>query len=382
MTPVTSPGQPGPLKVLIAGAGVAGLEAAFALHALAADRVEVRLVAPTDEFVYRPMAVGEPFNLGEPQRYPLSELAERAGAELIGASVSAVDADRRVALTDSGAELPYDALLVALGTSSHRRYDHVTTVDDTRLDELLHGLVQDVEEGYVHRLAFIIPAPIPWPLPAYELALMTAERAWDMQAKIKVTIITPEGAPLEVFGARASQQVTELLAKRGIDVITSGSCNVLDAKTVLVHPGERRIEVDRIIALPELRGPALPGLPHDSAGFLAVDAYGRVTGAEAVWAVGDCTDYPVKQGGLAAQQADNAAQSIAARSGAGGPSQPFAPVLTGVLLTGDAPLRLDAGTDDNGTRSGLAGVIDASRVPKIAARYLGPYLAEKTTSQA
>ena len=42
------------------------------------------------------------------------------------------------------------------------------------------GLLRDVEEGYAKRLAFVVPAGAVWPLPAYELALMTAGEARAM----------------------------------------------------------------------------------------------------------------------------------------------------------------------------------------------------------
>ena len=58
----------GRFSVLIAGGGVAGLEALLALRDLAGDRVDLRLLAPEAEFVYRPMAVGEPFGRGRPDR--------------------------------------------------------------------------------------------------------------------------------------------------------------------------------------------------------------------------------------------------------------------------------------------------------------------------
>jgi sulfide:quinone oxidoreductase len=383
--PGPGPGPPeaGPLNVLIAGAGVAGLEAAFALRELAGDRVVVKLLAPNDEFVYRPMTVGEPFNLGWAERYSLSGLADTAGAELVQGALSEVDAERRVALTDSGVELPYDALLIGLGANLHRRYDHVTSVDDGRMDDVLHGLVQDVEEGYVHRLAFVVPAPIPWPLPAYELALMTAERAWDMQADLTITIVTPEVAPLSVFGESASQEVAHLLARRGIEVITSAYCEIPKAKTIHVHPGDRTLEVDRIVALPQLVGPGLSGLPRDATGFLAVDEYGRVKGVRAVWAAGDCTDFPVKHGGIAAQQADTAAGSIAARAGAAVEAQPFEPVVEGLLLTGGKPMRLGAEALGAGNaRSELAGLLGSSQTQKIAARYLAPHLLEDVAMRA
>lgn len=367
----------GRLGVLVAGAGVAGLEAVFALRELAGDRVDLTLLAATDEFVYRPMSVGEPFAAGVAKRYPLSGLARDAGAELVRDGLSEVDVQRRVVLTSSGVELRYDALLVGLGASVHRRYEHVTSVDDARMDELLHGLVQDVEGGYVRRLAFVVPAPMPWPLAVYELALMTAERAWDMQADIAITILTPEPAPLAVFGEGVSQGLARVLAKRGIEVITSASCEIPTAKTINVHPGDRTLEVDRIVALPELRGPAVPGLPHDATGFIPVDEHARVRGVDGVWAAGDATDGPVKHGGIAAQQADVAAQSIAAHAGAPLEPQQFPAVIEGLLLTGDKPLHLRAEIT-NGGLSELTEVLRSSRIPKITARYLTPHLPDHT----
>ena len=55
---------------------------------------------------------------------------------------------------------------------------------------------------------------------------------------------------------------------------------------------------------------------------------------EDVFAAGDIANFPIKQGGLAAQQADAAAEAIAAEAGAQVDPQPFKPVLRGILLTG------------------------------------------------
>jgi sulfide:quinone oxidoreductase len=175
------------LRVLIAGAGVAGLEAAFALRELAGDRVQVTLLAPVDEFVARPLSVGEPFHSSHARRYPLATLGSDAGAVLVRDTLTHVDTSRRVARTASGAELSYEALIACPGATTQPAFAHGTTVDDARIDELLHGLVQDLEAGYVKRLAIVIPAPMPWPLPGYELALMSSGRAWDAHAVAHIT---------------------------------------------------------------------------------------------------------------------------------------------------------------------------------------------------
>jgi sulfide:quinone oxidoreductase len=108
-------GMARPLHVLIAGAGVAALEATLALRAEAADRVDIELLAPDTEFVYRPKAVAEPFSQGEVRRFPVARLAELAGARLTPGTLERVDLDRRRVATADGGAVEFDVLLVALG---------------------------------------------------------------------------------------------------------------------------------------------------------------------------------------------------------------------------------------------------------------------------
>ena len=79
-------------RVLIAGGGVAAVEAALTLQGLARELVEVELVAPEPRFWYRPLAVAEPFGLGEAQSFDLADLAQRAGALFTLGSITRVDA--------------------------------------------------------------------------------------------------------------------------------------------------------------------------------------------------------------------------------------------------------------------------------------------------
>ena len=374
MQPHTSSRRP--LKVIIAGGGVAGLEAAFALRELAADRVAVTVIAPGGEFVYRPLSIGEPFSSSRAERYPLGPLLGAAGAGLVHDTLSSVDPGRCLVRTGSGAEFSYDALVVAVGASRQPVYEHATNLDDRRMDELLHGMVQDIESGYTRRLAIIVPRAMPWPFPAYELALLASERAWDAQSGLDVTLLTPEHAPLEAFGTRASRVVGELLSKRRIAVVTSADCEVPRSGMVIVRPGTRAVTAERIVALPALVGPDIDGLPSDGGGFIPVDEYGRVSGAERVWAAGDGTDQPIKHGGLAARLADTVAQSIAELSGVALEVEPFRPVLEGVLMTGSTARYLRA-TPATATSDGESVCIELTAdaaSPKIAARYLGPRL--------
>ncbi len=363
-------------RVLIAGGGVAALETAFALQDLAPDRVSCTLLAPSSEFTVRAQTIAEPFSRGIAERYPLAELAAAAGAELTVGSLTGVDTTRRVARTDDGSEIAYDALLIATGAIANPRYEHTTTVDDAHMDALLHGLVQDVEQGYLRRLAIVIPVPPPWPLPAYELALMTSERAWDMQTELTVTLLTPERRPLEAFGEAVSDALGTLLRERHIEVVTSAHCEVPSSKTVRVHPSGRIVEADRIVALPQLRGPQIDGLPCDGGGFIPVDRFGRVPGVECVWAAGDVTDSSIKQGGLAAGLADVAAHGIARLAGARVEVQPYIPVLQGVLMTGGTPryLRARPAWSTAEAESIWTELDPGMAPPKVSAHYLMPQL--------
>jgi sulfide:quinone oxidoreductase len=185
--------------------------------------------------------------------------------------------------------------------------------------------------------------------------------------------------------------VSPLLASRGIDVRTSSLPATAHGRTLLLAGGAE-VFADRVITLPVLEGPRLAGLPHDQDGFIPVDKFGRVSGVEHVFAAGDVTAFPLKQGGLAAQQADAAAEAIAALAGAATVPMPFRPVLRGLLLTGGAPLYLraepqrlereatvaiEAPAVHRPSRDASAAAGQALWWPpaKIAGRYLAPYLA-------
>src|SRR5215218_8902465 len=112
---VASRNGTGPKRVLIAGGGVAALEAMLALKELATGLLEVELVAPERDFVYRPLAVAEPFGLGSMRRFDLAALVDGAGAKLRTDAVTAVDADRHHVGTRRGDEIAYDLLILALG---------------------------------------------------------------------------------------------------------------------------------------------------------------------------------------------------------------------------------------------------------------------------
>jgi sulfide:quinone oxidoreductase len=391
------------LHVVIAGGGVAALEAALALRHLAADQTDVTVIAPNLEFVYRPMTIREPFAYRKTRRYALARIVAHGGAELLADELAWVDPGRRVVHTGDGEAVKYDALLLALGARARPRYKLALTIDDRCLDQTLDGLIEDVEGGYIDSLAFVIPWRTPlasrkvfsrsrtgrtrppshmaWPLPVYELALMTAGRANEVNVRLKVSVITPEDAPLAVLGTAASTAVVELLERTGVHTITSAHAEVPRPGEVLINPGDRCVHAERVIALPQLHGPSVRGIPADEDGFIAVNSYGLVDGAGPIFAAGDATDFAVKHGGVAAQQADAAASTIAALAGARVTPEPFHPVIRGQLLTDSKPLYLTSRIVNTRIMGGQGSSSEITDTPtwspgaEITAKYLAPYLA-------
>jgi sulfide:quinone oxidoreductase len=231
--------------------------------------------------------------------------------------------------------------------------------------------------GETARIAFVLPAGSSWALPVYELAIMAAAELRNRGREPELTVVTPEPAPLAVFGDEASAAVAALLQERGIALRTNARA-VAAADGMLVLAQGEPVLADRVVALPRLTGPGVVGLPQDHDGFIPVDEHGRVRGLERVYAAGDATTFSLKQGGLAAQQADAAAEAIAADLGWAVRPQPCRPVLRGILLTGGEPLYLRARLTATGEPVGPA---DVSRRPlwsppgKVAGRYLAPLLA-------
>ncbi len=318
------------------------VEATLALRALAKERVSIDLIAPTREFVYRPLTVLEPFGGGEAPRFNLAEIALDQGARHHQDAAVAIDTERRFVRTANGSELGYDALVVATGVEAVEAVEGAITFKETGDRAAFKKILLEAERGFGRRIVFAVPPGVTWTLPIYELALNTAAYlSTRVHARMKVTLVTPEDAPLGLFGSRASDVVRDLLEERGIELRT-GAYPVAFAQGLLTLVPDGSLEADHVVTLPRLSGRPPAGLPSDDDGFVAVDEHCLVHGLEDVYAVGDMTDFPIKQGGITTEQADAAAEAIASRAGAPVTPHPFRPVLRGVMLMGDEPRYLSA----------------------------------------
>jgi sulfide:quinone oxidoreductase len=364
-------------RVVIAGGGVAALEAMLALHHLAGRSFAITMVCPTASFEYRPLAVAEPFEGRPMPRYDLGALLSARGARHVQDAVAAVDPDARAVELAGGERLPYDSLLLAPGARAVVGVPGATHFWSNAGTQEMRSLVTALEHGTVHDVAVVVPGGTSWPLPAYELALQVAARSNAARAGGRVLLVTPERAPLEAFGRRIGAAVRDLAHERGVTLVTGATAEQFAGGSLRLGDG-RILRAERAIALPRLRGPEIAGLPRDPDGFIRIDDAGRVPGMDRVWAAGDATTFPVKQGGVAAHHADAAAQSIVLAAGIPADATPFRPVLRAVLLTGDAPLYMRRSLrdprDPDGDRATIASHPFWWPPDKIAGRYLAPFL--------
>jgi sulfide:quinone oxidoreductase len=356
--------------VVIAGGGVGALETAFALRALTGDELALTLVTPASEFVYRPVAVLEPFVNLPARRVPLARVASELQATLVHERVIGVDAQRHTVATSGGHELTYDHGVIAVGARLQAVAAGTTAIAVAHPQASLAPVLEAIDRAPAFRVGFQLMTPT-WPLPAYELALLTRRHARDRGRAPAIVLITNEARPLAMLGTQVSETVARLLAESDIEVR-----HITDATGFEQAAGD----LDVVLALPTLRGPEIPGLPLDTEGFLPVSGYGQVADLGGLYGVGDATGFPLKFGGVAALQADAVASTIAAAIGALAAPQQVGGLVEGVLLTGGEPglLHLTLTIGAAGVAEGrISAVGDGGRwsdEAKISARYLGAYL--------
>jgi sulfide:quinone oxidoreductase len=359
--------------VVIAGGGVGALEGLLALQSLAPDGVNISVLTASRHLTYRALSVAEPFGGDPAPRYDWDYIARDRGVRWIPDVLDEVRTDTQEIVTKVGPAIRYDGLLLALGAMPQTGVPGAMQFAGPRDVLAVREAIESLQADRRHRIAFVAPAGVTWTLPLYELALMTAEHGRQRGLDLELEVVTRESDPLGLFGAAASKAVAERLAESRIRLRTGTFAQEYDEGRLWLEL-EGPLDVDLAIALPRLHGPAVPGLPADADGFVPVDPYARVRGVDRVWAVGDMTTWPLKQGGLAAQQADVAAADIARRvAGADVPVKPYRPRLRGKLLTGGDPLYLER-------RPGAPATSESSSAflwwpaHKVAGHHIGRYL--------
>jgi sulfide:quinone oxidoreductase len=252
----------GGLRVLVAGGGVAGLETLLALRALAGDLVDLELLAPESQFWYRPLAVAEPFGLARAEHFDLGGIADSVGATFTLDRLASVDSAEHIARTAHGAEIVYDVLVIACGALPRPALPGALSFRGPADKDAFGSLLAEAESGSVSSIAFAVPAAGVWPLPLYELALMTAAHVAQRGKEVRLELVTPEPSPLALFGVAASNAVEALLAAHAIKLHAAAYPVRYERGRLELVPAAT-IRADRAVALPRLEGLRILGLPQD-----------------------------------------------------------------------------------------------------------------------
>ena len=296
--------------MLIAGGGVAALEAALALRALAEGASASSCSPRAAVLVPAARGRGAVRARRRPALRPRKLAAEPARLHARGARLRRRGPPPRVHV--AGRAVPYDAphRLRRDADAGGRRRAHVPRPGRHEPIERLLTRSRPARSG-----ASSSPCRRRrWSLPAYELALMTA--AWLAEREIAGSSSRssrPSDEPLQLFGREASDAVgaarraRDRLSYTGIRGRGAGRASSSSSATTSSRP----------IASSRSRGCTAADRRHpaDVRGIHPRRPHGRVTGLSDVYAAGDITTFPVKQGGIAAQQAEAAAEAIAAAAG-------------------------------------------------------------------
>ena len=331
--------------VCVVGASTAGLEGLLAARERLGATAELRLIAPDQEFRYRPTSRDSLFRPARERSLAIATLVAETGATWSRDRADVIDEAERTVLTRDGDTIAFDYLLLAPGAHRRRALAQGFVWERGGDPGFLDQIISDVVAGRVHSVAVVVPRGARWPLPAYELALILAWTAAGTSARI--TLLSAERQVLGALGQQATETVTLELEAAGVEVITG--VEVLDEQPA---PGTRAgrpdsadrglggcrrgltsrptdparvrlgrhspAEFDRLISLPTVVGPFIAGVATDAAGFIEVDETLRVCGSERVWAAGGCVAAALEHSALAAQQADAAIAAIAALVSPGG----------------------------------------------------------------
>ena len=327
------------LRVVILGAGFAGLETAFLLRMRLRDRVDLTVVSKSPSFTFRPNSIYVPFGADPADLdVDLHKAFGHRRVHFVEGTVAGVDASAHEVELADGQRVTYDKLVIATGADMRAEEipglaEHAATIWTTDgmlgVRERFERVRADAQQGRNSRVLFLIPPNNKCAGPLYEVVMMleTWLRRAGVRERVEITWSTFEESYIQAFGPRLHEVVSQEFSERGIAGHTHEVVTEVGAGEARYADGSTR-GFDHLIAFPPyVSAVSYESLPSDERGFLRTEADTRaLAGVPDVYAPGDAGDFPVKQAFLAFLQADTVAEHIAGSAGGHPFEQPFDPV--------------------------------------------------------
>ncbi len=365
-------------RIVIVGGGIAALESVLALRSLVGDTADITVIAPNAVLEYQPYSVLLPFGSTIKHQVNLQDVFDETRVAHIKAGINCIKPIENVAVTDSGEVVPYEFLILAFGCSVADAVPGATTFAGSSSVDTIRELLNEVDSLEVRSIAFVVPPAGVWSIPLYELAIQTRQHLLNQGIDgVPLHLVTAESEPLDIFGNQAVEHIKSILDAHQIALWPGLSATDYRDQTLTAIP-DTQLTVDAVVSLPKPVGSPIEGIEHDSDGFLPTDLHGLVRGQTDVFAAGDCTAFPLNQGGLAAQQADACVDSIAQQLGKQTTPREFRPLLRGALMTDQKTPFLRTLIAGGGTSERVSTSKPLWWPPgKIAGKYLTPYLSSR-----
>ncbi len=315
-------------RVVILGAGFAGLELATSLSESLAEDVEVTLIDRSDSFRFGfsklDLLLGR--EAMEDVRLPYSAVS-KPGVEFHQETVTAIDAEARRVTTDGGS-YEADFLAIALGAD----YDFAATpgfaehgVEYYSFEgaERLHDVVAGFSAGRI--VIGILGHPFKCPPAPFEGAMLLHDVLTQrgIRDDCEIRVVGPMAAPVPVT-AEVSQAFLSALGERGIEYVGKETITSVESGAAKLASGGS-VPFDLLIGVPVHRVPevvASSGLAPD--GWIPVERENLATRFRGVYAIGDCTALPMAKAGVFAESAARVvAADIAVQIHGGELEQPY-----------------------------------------------------------
>ncbi len=297
------------LRVVILGAGFAGLELTSMLSEVLPDQLDLTLIDKNDSFFFGFSKLDVMFGHSKPDaiHYPYSSI-KKPGVRFRQETVNKIDPEKRSVTTNSG-NYEADVLVVALGAD----YDMQATP----------GLVEGGNEFYTlkgaeqlrHKLpkftkgnaiVGVTSTPFKCPPAPSEAALMLHEylKQHGRRDACQVTLVHPFGAPIPP-SPDASRVLVRSFAERGIKFMPQHIVEALDPKRkVAVLDDDTELPYDIFLGVPKHRVPEVVGKSGLAEhGWVPVDPDTLKTRYPGVYAVGDVAAMPIPKAGMFAESA-------------------------------------------------------------------------------